>query len=547
MKAILFSCLLLLCSLLVSAQQFSPTTGVPCMNCLPTNYEVVYLNGGPWRSDIKYPGGVQTRSWNIPGFTELPVPPSSYSQGLPVGGGKNSFLTLRTSKGSSNDLVRLIVSGFDVNKEYKMKYHVLSGSVIDPPTQTVSPFGESAKLRITTVDQFPALVEEQITNFTSNNQNQWILKELTFQPLSSTLEFTLSGTQSTFVNGFVNFCIDKYPFDCQLPNKQVELSRSLIETPFPNDKLDLSTVAVKSVTPPTGELIWKVGPNSTDPTLTPQQAASVAVSNQDPANVKPYYAFYYAKDFNCYSATVSQAELKFNYVPTQVPLTKTYIAVSCADPKGNLTSALEYPDDDSRVVWFKTNDHQGEVVYNATQVDPGDYYAFYYSLSKGGYSLPANQVSTKQVKVGNPVNMPGIPDLGPTISINSLLFSANGSKDFTVKIHNIKAENSNCSVYFKVSKLPGFNITYSTQAGQSNGVPTNNDFWTFVESDSYITVTSKYGITASNYSVVGFNITRNAGTPAGAKQNLSITIPQPGGGGETNVSNNQTITTLTAD
>ncbi|GGH43273.1 hypothetical protein GCM10007423_40500 [Dyadobacter endophyticus] len=474
------------------------------------------------------------------------TPPSLYSQQLPIGQGKNSFVSLKTSEGVQNDKLYIDVSGFDINKTYVFRYSVSAIGMYDYPAP-VSPYAESATMEIGTVGQNPNfIIASQTTTFDASNKKHWTKRVITFKPASSTLRFRLSGKTPGQTPGYVHFSIDKYPFDCQLLNTQVELSRSLIETPFPNDKLDLSTVGIKSATTPTAELVWKAGPNSTDPTLTPQQAASVAISNQDPANVKPYYAFYYAKDFNCYSASVSQAELKFNYVPTQVPLTKTSIAVSCADPKGNLTSALEYPDDDSRVVWFKTNDHQGEVVYNATQVDPGDYYAFYYSLSKGGYSLPANQVSTKQVTVGNPI-MPGIPDLGPTISINSLFFLANGSKDFTVKIHNIKAENSNCSVYFKVSKLPGFNITYSTQAGQSNGVPTNNDFWTFVESDSYITVTSKYGITASNYSVVGFNITRNAGTPAGAKQNLSITIPQPGGGGETNVSNNQTITTLTAD
>ncbi|MGN7888480.1 hypothetical protein [Dyadobacter sp. 22481] len=544
MKAILFSCLLLLCSLLVSAQQFSPTTGVPCANCVPANYTAI---GTPFISDIDHPGFDASYNWYIY-MSVLDSPPSTYSQGLPVGAGKNSFVSLKTSQGAVNDKLYLDVSGFDVNKTYIFRYSVCGAALYKGSTSLRSPDAESATMEIATVGQNPNfIIATQTTDFVDPFvQQHWTKRVITFKPASSTLRFRLSGKTPGQTPGYVHFSIDKYPFDCQLLNTQVELSRSLIETPFPNDKLDLSTVGIKSATPPTAELVWKAGPNSTDPTLTPQQAASVAISNQDPANVKPYYAFYYAKDFNCYSASVSQAELKFNYVPTQVPLTKTSIAVSCADPKGNLTSALEYPDDDSRVVWFKTNDHQGEVVYNATQVDPGDYYAFYYSLSKGGYSLPANQVSTKQVTVGNPI-MPGIPDLGPTISINSLFFLANGSKDFTVKIHNIKAENSNCSVYFKVSKLPGFNITYSTQAGQSNGVPTNNDFWTFVESDSYITVTSKYGITASNYSVVGFNITRNAGTPAGAKQNLSITIPQPGGGGETNVSNNQTITTLTAD
>ncbi|MCF0070733.1 hypothetical protein LZD49_09635 [Dyadobacter sp. CY261] len=542
MKAILFSCLLL-CSLLVRAQQFSPTTGVPCPNCVPANYNAI---GTPFISDISQPG-IDVSKTDYQWYIYLGIldnPPSTYSQGLPVGAGKDSFVSLKTSEGAVNDKLYLDVSGFDVNKTYTFRYSVCGVGLYylnDP----VSPLAASATMEIATVGQNPNfIIASQTTDFVDPAaQQHWTKRVITFKPTASTLRFRLSGKTPGQTPGYVHFSIDKYPFDCQLPSTQVELSRSLIETPFPNDKLDLSTVGIKSVTPPTTELVWKAGPNSTDATLTPQQAASVSISNQNPANVKPYYAFYYAKDFNCYSVPVSQAELKFNYVPMQVPLKKTYIVVSCAEPKGNLTTALEYPDDDVRVVWFKTNNHQGEVVYNASQVDPGDYYAFYY---KGGYSLPANEVSTKHVKVENPIT-PGIPDLGPLMTINSLIFPANGSKDFVVKVQNIKAENSNCSVYFKVSKIPGFTITYSTQAGQSNvngGMATNNDFWTFAEDNNYITVTSKHGITASDYSVVGFKITRNDNTPAASKQNLSITIPQPGGGGETNLSNNQTITTL---
>lgn len=186
---------------------------------------------------------------------------------------------------------------------------------------------------------------------------------------------------------------------------------------------------------------------------------------------------------------------------------------------------------------------------DAKAVPPGDYYAFYFQSQTGSYSLPTGQVSTAHVHVTNAVAA-GIPDIGPTMNINSMIFPPNGSKDFVVGMQNIKAENSNCSVYFLVSKLPGFSITYSTQAGQSNvngGMPNNNDLWTFSEDAQYIKVTAKNGMPASASSNIVFKITRNANTPGGAKQNLAVTVPLPGGGGETNASNNQTITSLTTN
>ena len=538
MKAILplLLSITLLGSLGVHAQQFSPTTGMPCANCHPANYTMV---GGPSISDPARPEGAATKAWNIPGFMTLPIPPSTYSQGLPAGQGKNTFVTLGASDGGSNEQLILTVSGFDVSKPYTFRYHVLSGSITTFGLGT-SPFGESAKVEILTAGQQP--VTAQTTDIASGNRNKWLSRIITFVPTTSTLIFRLSAKTSGIVDGFINFDIDKYPFDCMLPPSpiQVELNRSTINTLFATDKLDLSTVQIKSTAPETAEVAWKSGPNSTDPTLSAQEASSVPISNQDPANEKPYYAFYYAKDFNCYSVTVSDAELKFMHTPTQVPLKpQTNVFLSCPAVTADLTAFEENPV--TQVRWFNNNTHSGLPVFDPKAVPPGDYYAFYYEWQTGAYSLKPGQVSNAHVHVESAVPA-GIPDLGPLLTINSLIFSQNGSKDFVVKIQNGNAENSNCSVYFKVSKLPGFNITYSTQAGQSNGINTNNDFWTFSENGSYITATSKTGIAGNGYSYIGFTITRNGDTPDDAKQNLSVTIPVAGGGGETNIGNNQTIT-----
>nr|WP_295921523.1 hypothetical protein [uncultured Dyadobacter sp.] len=541
MKAILslLICVVLCWSHVAQAQQFSPTAGIPCSNCQPTGYSKVH---SPSISDVWNPSGSQVDKWNIQG-PRLPDPPSDYSKGLPFGSGQYSFVTLKTSEGVYDDRVFMNVSGFTVGVTYQLRYSVLSASVHYEAGNN-SPYGGSGTMKISTTGPNAVEIASQTTDIDAFSRNQWIKRVITFTPTSSVLQFKMAGTTPGQSAGYINFCIDKYPIDCMLENTQIDFFKSLVTTPFPNDKMNLSTVAIKGVTPQGAELVWKSGPNSTDPTLTSQEAASVVVSNQNPNDVKPYYAFYYAKDFNCYNVPISQAEFKFMYEPTQVSLKQTYLGVTCTEPTGNLTALLDNPID--QVVWFTTNNHQGNVVGNPQEVPPGDYYAFYYRISGGGYSLPANEVSTAHIKVENPI-MPGTPDLGPTMEINSLIFPANGSKDFVVNIYN-SAGNSNCSVFFKILKLPGFTITYSTEAGTSNvngGVFNNNDFWTFSEDPSFITVTSKNGIAANGYSAIGFKITRKANTPANSAQNITVTIPQQGGGGEINSANNALINTVT--
>ncbi|MGN7888481.1 hypothetical protein [Dyadobacter sp. 22481] len=537
MKAILplLLSITLLGSLGVHAQQFSPTTGMPCANCHPAGYSMVHT---PSISDVWSPSGSQVDKWNIQG-PRLPDPPSDYSKGLPFGGGQYSFVTLKTSEGVYDDRVFSNVSGFTIGQTYQLHYSVLSASVHYEAGNN-SPYGGSGTMEIFTTGPNAVEIASQTTDIDAFSRNKWITRVITFVPTSSVLQFKMTGTTPGLSAGYINFSIDKYPIDCMLQNVQVEIGQNTFTALFPTNTLNLSTVSIIGATPSAAELVWKTGPNSTDPTLTAEEASAIPVGNLDPANLKSYYAFYYAKDFNCYNVSVSDAELKFMYTPTQVPLKpQTNVFLSCPAVTADLTAFEENPV--TQVRWFNNNTHSGLPVFDPKAVPPGDYYAFYYEWQTGAYSLKPGQVSNAHVHVESAVPA-GIPDLGPLLTINSLIFSQNGSKDFVVKIQNGNAENSNCSVYFKVSKLPGFNITYSTQAGQSNGINTNNDFWTFSENGSYITVTSKTGIAGNGYSYIGFTITRNGSTPDDAKQNLSVTIPIAGGGGETNIGNNQTIT-----
>ncbi|WP_083769107.1 hypothetical protein [Dyadobacter fermentans] len=548
MKVLLISslCIFLLAISVGNAQQFSPTTGHSCYNCHPVNYS---MSKSPSISNVWDPYGSSVDSWNLPGKL-LPIPPSTYSQGLPSGQGKNSFVTLKTSsQGIYNDQLAIDVSGFVVGKTYKFSYAVLSAS-IHYQAGNNSPFGESATMNIFTVGQNPNLfIAEKITTFTNLTRNQWLTEEITFEALAPTLRFKLSGSTPGQSAGYVNFSIDKYPLECPLSSSQVNFTfpSSKYNVMFPSSTLDLSTVSINGGVPESAELVWKLGPNATDPSLSPEEASKVSVSNLDPANLKPYYAFFYAKDFNCYNVPVSQAELKFMHVSQQVPLKETNVAIACPDTTADLTLLEDNPA--AQVRWYKNNTHSGLPVFDAKAAPPGDYYAFYYEFSAGTWSLKPGEVAAPKVSVVNAVAA-GTPNLGPTLGINSLGFGPGAVRDFVVNIHNIAQQNSNCSVYFLVSKIPGYNIQYQTTAGQSDvdgGTANNNDKWTFSENAGFITVTSKTGMAAGEKSVIGFKISRNGGTTAGTTQTLNVIIPAAGGGGENVLDNNQVITAFTAN
>lgn len=253
-------------SSLVRAQQFSPTTGLPCVSCVPANYNAI---GTPFISNIYDPGIDSTGKLFYWGYYNgtLEYPPSNYSTQLPQNGGQYSFVSLKTSEGAVNDKLYLDVSGFETSKTYAFKYSVNGAGIYFP----YSPLAQSATMEIMTVDQFPLLIASQTAYFDPDiTQPVWTNRTITFQPTASTLRFRLSGKTVGQTPGYVHFSIDKYPFDCNLPqNVQVALGQSTIPTIFPGEKLDLSKVRIDSDTPTNTEIVWKTNPNSVFPSLTP--------------------------------------------------------------------------------------------------------------------------------------------------------------------------------------------------------------------------------------------------------------------------------------
>lgn len=146
------------------------------------------------------------------------------------------------------------------------------------------------------------------------------------------------------------------------------------------------------------------------------------------------------------------------------------------------------------------------------------------------------------------------PDLNPTITIGSLEYTTAGEqKDFVVNVFelNNRVQITGSSISFRVAKISGFDITYSTTSGTSNaGTPitnTNSD-WDFVDGTNFITVTAKAGTTISalGQKVIGFKATRKTGIPTNTTQNITVTIIN-GSAGEIKVDNNIAITSITAN
>ncbi|MDI9877658.1 Ig-like domain-containing protein, partial [Flectobacillus rivi] len=148
----------------------------------------------------------------------------------------------------------------------------------------------------------------------------------------------------------------------------------------------------------------------------------------------------------------------------------------------------------------------------------------------------------------------GLPDLSPTTDIDNLEFTnVINSRDFIVNIFEINniLNISGRTISFRVAKISGFDITYSTTSGLSDvlgGTSNTNSDWDFTENENSITVTAKAGsVTLQNTKkVVGFTITRKAGTPSITSQNITVTIIY-GSAGEERVSNNIVETKVTAN
>jgi hypothetical protein len=164
----------------------------------------------------------------------------------------------------------------------------------------------------------------------------------------------------------------------------------------------------------------------------------------------------------------------------------------------------------------------------------------------------AGKVSTNTGIVTVNITAPGaIADLTPSVDIDNLSFPvADAPRDFIVNVFEINGATAGNTITVRIAKLSAFTITYPSESGSSNvygGIANENSNWTFTETASFITVTSKPGVTipANGVAKLGFNIARKTGIINGTTQNLTTTI-LGGSGGENNTANNKTLTSFTA-
>lgn len=177
------------------------------------------------------------------------------------------------------------------------------------------------------------------------------------------------------------------------------------------------------------------------------------------------------------------------------------------------------------------------------------------SVLGGASALAAGSITTNANIVPNTYTAytlgTQVPDLTPTTDIDDLSFFTDGtSRDFIVNLYEINNVDATGLIRFRITKLSAFTITYPTVSTVSNvfgGISNENNNWTFTETSGFITVTAKAGVTipANGQALIGFNITRKIGTPPGNSQNITATIIG-GSGGEINTTNNQVVTTVTA-
>ena len=146
------------------------------------------------------------------------------------------------------------------------------------------------------------------------------------------------------------------------------------------------------------------------------------------------------------------------------------------------------------------------------------------------------------------------PDLNSTITIGSLEFANAGSqKDFVINIFEVsnRSQITGTPISFRLTKVSGFDITYSTTSGTSNvgsTISNGNSEWDFVDRTDYITVTAKAGTTiaANGQKIIGFTVTRKTDIPPTTTQNITVTSIN-GSAGEIKVDNNIAIILITAN
>lgn len=146
-----------------------------------------------------------------------------------------------------------------------------------------------------------------------------------------------------------------------------------------------------------------------------------------------------------------------------------------------------------------------------------------------------------------------VSDLTPVVVLNNANFNATSAgtiRDFILTINEVNNVSTRGTITFRLFKPSAFTITYATTSGNSNvypGVANSNGDWSFSETDVYITVTSKPGVTisANSNKVIGFSISRKTGVPPNTQQNISVSIVA-NSGGEQDASNNLTGISVSA-
>lgn len=290
-----------------------------------------------------------------------------------------------------------------------------------------------------------------------------------------------------------------------------------------------------------------------------------------------------------------------NYVLDDICLVKTANPISIGDKVWNdvnrngqqdngepgvagVTVKLFYDNNDDNVAdsanatYTATTNSSG--IYTFSGVIPGKYFV-QFSIPAGysGYTIqdapgvPVGQNSTANVNTGKTgthnftadyyfkdAGLVILPDLTPTIDINSLNFQEGASRDFVVNLFEINNVTTFGAISFRVSKISGWNITVpgivlsaSDQGGISGtsavlgGIPNQNGNWLFRETSGFIIITAKPGvnINASGGMTIGFNAKRKTGVANNTTQNITAVIVN-GSGGEVNVSNNQVVTSISA-
>jgi len=352
------------------AQNFPETyTSQPCVSCAPPLYTIV--SGSPAISTDAGVGGDPQTPWYDPLGTPMPKTPTKLAAkvGNSNDNNSNTFVTLGIVD-LKKDKIKTTFTGFTIGVQYTFRYHVLASRTI------ASGYAASATLQVTSEGGIPALIASKTTTFTAGvNTNKWIAESVTFTANAQTYVFVLSGSSIGNQLGYANFDIANEPFDCIVPPAQVQLYRSVYETPFPCAKMNLYD-AIKSTTPLGCTAVW-------DLTSTANGVMSTTAASAKLPGAAHYFAFY--EHWGCYNTNSSTAELTYKYVETQVSLKAHVGTVDCIK-KSTYDLTAQVNQSPYKVRWFDNDKHEGLPLDNPSQAPVGDYFAFYYDVANGCYS-----------------------------------------------------------------------------------------------------------------------------------------------------------------